>query len=280
MKLDSMLAVLLAAFALSLTACRSGNQENVVARVGKSVLTMTQIREHTPGLASPAGRAQVELYIQRWIEAEVLYQEARRRGIDKQPQVRSALQELARDVVVSSYLDQAVYGAVSVSDAEIQAYYEQEKEEFQTPVDLYHLLIILVADAGEAQRLRSEIKNGAVFNEIAELYSIDGTRSQGGDMGFVPLSALSPRLASVVTTMRRGELSLPVKSELGYNLLQLVDLSPKGTLRPLEEVRRHIEQRIVARKNEESYQQLVSKLTDEASLYSDLSKLETINTKE
>lgn len=280
MKFNSMLAALLAALALLGTACRSGDQNNVVARVGKSVLTVTELREHAPGLTTPAGRAQVELYIQRWIEAEVLYQEARRRGIDKQPQVRSALQALSRDVVVSSYLDQEVYNAVSVSDAEIQAYYEQEKEEFQTPVDLYHLLVILVADAGEAARLRNEIKNGAAFNEIAELYSIDGTRAQGGDMGFVPLSNLSPRLAAAAAAMRRGELSLPVKSELGYNILQLADITPRGTIQPLEEVRHHIEQRIIARKNEESYQRLVSKLTDEASLYSDLSKLETINTKE
>jgi parvulin-like peptidyl-prolyl isomerase len=280
MKCRPRLLLLSAAFMISFIACRSGNQEEVVARVGKSALTLQQIREETPGIATAAARAQAELYIQRWIQAEVLYQEARRREVDKQPRVRAGIQEMVRDFVVSSYLDQAVYGSVSVSDAEIQSYYQEQKDEFQTAEDLYHLWISLVADLNEANRLRTEIKNGAPFNEIASSYSLDGTRAKGGDMGYVALSTLSPRLAGAATAMRKGDLSLPVKSELGYNLLRLDDMQPRGTLRPIEAVRHQIEQRIVARKNEEKYQRLISKLTEEASLYTDLSKLDKINTKE
>ncbi len=252
----------------------------MIARVGKSELTLQDIRDHTPGLGTDAARSQAELYIQRWIESEVLYREALRRGVEKGPEVQSALREMTRDYVITVFIEQAVNESISISDAEIEGYYREESEEFQSKEDLYHLLLILVANQGDAIQLRGEIKSGAPFREIASRHSIDGSRLQGGDLGYVALRSLSPIVARAAAALRPGEISAPLKSELGYNLLELVEVQRKGSLRPIQNVRPFIEQRIIARKKEENYQRLISRLSDDATLYTDLTKLDMLKEKE
>ncbi len=280
MRTGSALAASLLLFSLTCLMCTKGEEAGIVARVGQSVLTLQEVRERNPGAGTGAARSQAERYIQHWIESELLYQEALLQGVDKQPEVQRALKELSRDYIISAFSEQAANAAVSVSDEEIQRYYQEQKEEFQAEADLYHLLLILVQNQNEALQLRRELIGGTPFSEIASRNSLDGSRLHGGDLGYVPLSALSPMLARAVSAMQPGSLSAPVKSELGYNLLRLVDVQRKGATRALEEVQPVIKQRITARKKDEALQNLISRLSSEAALYTDMTKLESLEGKQ
>ena len=280
MKTGKLLTAGLLFFPLMTLMCTKGEETGVVARVGQSVLTLQELRECTPGTGTEIARSQAERYIQHWIESELLYQEALKRGVDKQAEVQRALKEMSRDYIISAFSDQTADAAVSVSDEEVQNYYQEQKDEFQAEADLYHLLLILVQSQNEALRLRRALAGGTPFSEIAGRSSLDGSRRQGGDLGYVPLSALSPMLARAVSSMQPGSLSAPVKSELGYNLIRLVDVQRKGALRALEEVRPVIEQRITARKKEEALQNLISRLSSEAALYTDMTTLESLEGKQ
>jgi len=266
--------------ALATLMCTNKEEKSVVARVGQSVLTLQDVRERTPGAGTTAARAQAERYIQHWIESELLYQEALKSGVDKEAEVQHALKEMSRNYIITAFSERAAGVSVSVSDEEIGRYYQEQKEEFQAEADLYHALVILVQSQNEALRLRRELMEGASFSEIAGRHSLDGSRFQGGDLGFVRLSALSPMIARAVSSMQPGSLSAPVKSELGYNLIRLVEVQRKGTTRALEEVRPVIEQRIAARKQEVALQNLISRLSSEAALYTDMSKLSSLTGKE
>jgi len=266
--------------ALATLMCTNKEEKSVVARVGQSVLTLQDVRERTPGAGTTAARAQAERYIQHWIESELLYQEALKSGVDKEAEVQRALKEMSRNYIITAFSERAAGVSVSVSDEEIGRYYQEQKEEFQAEADLYHALVILVQSQNEALRLRRELMEGASFSEIAGRHSLDGSRFQGGDLGFVRLSALSPMIARAVSSMQPGSLSAPVKSELGYNLIRLVEVQRKGTTRALEEVRPVIEQRIAARKQEVALQNLISRLSSEAALYTDMSKLSSLTGKE
>ena len=261
-------------------ACMKTDESQIVARVGQAVLTLQEVEEGTPGIGTLAAKAQSELFIQRWIESELLYQEALRRNIDQHVEVQRALKKMAREYIITSFLEGAVNDTSSISDAEIQSYYQDQKDEFQTPEDLYHLEIILVQSYQEALQLRRQLANGAPFAEIARRHSIDGSRSQGGDLGFLPARNLSPILARTAAILRPGQLSDPIKSEVGYNLMQLVEVQRKGSVTPLERVRPLIQQRILAQKKEDNYQTLISQLSREATLYTDLTKLRTNKEKE
>ncbi len=279
MKVGARAAAALLLTGLVWLACRGNQEQHIVARVGKAVLTLQEVRERTPGAGSPAARSQAEYYIQHWIESELLYQEALRRGVDKEPAVRQTIREMTRDYLTTALVDHLA-GSLTVSDAEGERYYQEQPEEFQADEDLYHPLLILVRTQEEALTARRELAAGDSFAEVAKRYSIDGSRFHGGDLGYLPLRELSPLLGRAMATMRPGELSAPLKSEVGYNLIRLEAIQKKGSVRPLAEVRSELMQRILARKKEEMYQQLISRLSGENNLYTDLTLLERLKEKE
>ncbi|HNW59249.1 MAG TPA: peptidyl-prolyl cis-trans isomerase [bacterium] len=264
---------------LALISCRGKDDKSIVARVGKTVLTLQEVRERTPGVDAPAARDQAERYIQHWIESELLYQEALRRGVDKESEVRRALREMTRDYITTALVEQLAVG-ITASDAEIERYYQEQKEEFQAEEDLYHPLLILVRTADEAGTARRELNDGTSFAEVVRRYSIDGSRFQGGDLGYVPLRALSPLLSRAVSAMRPGEISAPLKSEVGYNLIRLEGVQKKGSMQPLDEVRPQVIERVLAQKKEKAYQQLITQLSGELVPYADMTLLESIKKKE
>ncbi|MGC8875163.1 MAG: peptidylprolyl isomerase, partial [Chloroflexia bacterium] len=85
--------------------------------------------------------------------------------------------------------------------------------------------ILLPSDGRQlAEYLRSLLQNGADFQKIARELSADSrTAAQGGDLGFVDTSTLSPTLAAAAATLTgTNRLSAVLKDEQGYHLLQWV----------------------------------------------------------
>jgi peptidyl-prolyl cis-trans isomerase C len=252
--------------------CR-GNEQNgdVVAQVGKSRLTTNELRIMVPHLDElRLSKSQVENLVKGWVESELIYQEALRVGLAKDEQVQRELAKMKRDFLVAQYIEKYIDERTEVSQQEAEAYYRDHIEEFQCAEDEYHIRLILVMTLSEATQIRSQLAQGEDFAQWAEKRSMDGSRLNGGDLGFVPLSRLSPLLARAVAQMRRGELSLPVKSEIGYNLLTLLEMRKKGEAYPMEEVRGMIGERVQAQKKGTLYQEVIHRLSESMDLKTDL----------
>jgi peptidyl-prolyl cis-trans isomerase SurA len=99
--------------------------------------------------------------------------------------------------------------------------------------------------------------SGDSFAELAKTYSEDPSGPLGGDLGFVnPDDLADPVLAETVKNLGIGEISEPVKSALGYHIIQATERNPDNG-----EVRiRHILIRMTA--GEDEVAELFSKGTD------------------
>jgi peptidyl-prolyl cis-trans isomerase C len=88
-----------------------------------------------------------------------------------------------------------------------------------------HALHLLVADAGLAEELRTQIVGGADFAQLAQTYSLDlSTRPAGGDLGwFAPGTLTSPEVDAAAFALQPGEVSAVVESALGYHLVQVTE---------------------------------------------------------
>jgi parvulin-like peptidyl-prolyl isomerase len=88
---------------------------------------------------------------------------------------------------------------------------------------------ILVASQEEANRIRQEILDGADFAELAVLYSRDlSTRPAGGDLGWFAKGTLTmPVVEEAIFQMEPGEISGVISSELGYHIVQLINLEER-----------------------------------------------------
>ncbi len=132
-----------------------------------------------------------------------------------------------------------------------------------------HILIKVsqIVSAAEARRklveLKSRLDNGAAkFEDLARLYSNDGSASKGGELGWIYPGDTVPEFERAMNALKPGEVSQPVESPFGYHLIEVLE-------RKTEELSRE-RQRLVARqalreqKLEEAYEDWVRQLRDRA----------------
>jgi peptidyl-prolyl cis-trans isomerase D len=129
--------------------------------------------------------------------------------------------------------------AVRVSDAEVSAYYERNRKNFERPgravVSLVSIPRAVTAQDSSAAReravqLRQEILGGAKFEDVARRESADsGSGAQGGSLGRGPRGRFVPEFENAAYALPVGEVSQPVLSSFGYHLIR-VDARQGDTL--------------------------------------------------
>ncbi|MEJ2008873.1 MAG: peptidylprolyl isomerase [Acidobacteriota bacterium] len=159
--------------------------------------------------------------------------------------------EVRTTLTLNKLMNRDVNARVSVSDADIAAYYQRNKTSFDVPEKEYHLAQIEVTPAPtrdlhnlknddaktpqmarrKIQALYAQLRSGQDFATVAENYSEDpATASSGGDMGFVPESALAsnPGIDRVVKSLKVGQISGIITTQNGYHIVKLLGTEQAG----------------------------------------------------
>jgi peptidyl-prolyl cis-trans isomerase D len=120
---------------------------------------------------------------------------------------------------------------IEVSDREIQDYYREHEEDFQTPAQAELKYVVLTkaplredtaAARAFAQELRQEILDGADFGEVARRESADDvSAAQGGSLGTVGRGQMPPSFDSVAFSVRINQVPDPVQTPFGFHVLQV-----------------------------------------------------------
>ncbi|MGN2392842.1 peptidylprolyl isomerase [Pelomicrobium sp. G1] len=111
-------------------------------------------------------------------------------------------------------------------------------------------------------QLRERIVNGADFAELARLHSEDPSASQGGDLGWVSPGDTVPAFERTMESLQPGEVSEPVKTPLGWHLIQVLERRTGDMTKERERVLAR--QSIKARKADEAYEEWLRQLRDQA----------------
>ena len=145
--------------------------------------------------------------------------------------VDSIKKRLRDGLKVSKLVRRKVALRVSVTEAEISAYLEENRAKLETGLSFHarHILITpeTDSDAGwesariKADMLRSQLLDGADFVELAQQHSRDATAKDGGDLGTLKRGELAPDVESELLGLAPGEISRPVRSALGYHVFRL-----------------------------------------------------------
>jgi parvulin-like peptidyl-prolyl isomerase len=83
----------------------------------------------------------------------------------------------------------------------------------------------IVATEEEAKKALEEINAGADFAEVTKIYSTDGTKDNGGDLGWMGLEDQNwdqDFLKAAFTLTQVGEISAPIQTQFGYHLIKLI----------------------------------------------------------
>ncbi|WP_182378188.1 peptidyl-prolyl cis-trans isomerase [Nocardioides sp. WS12] len=125
--------------------------------------------------------------------------------------------EIGDQLLVSRLFDD-VAGDVSIDEAELEAAFEDRKDELATPVRR-NLRNIVVADRPSAEKVLRRLRAGESFTAVAKATSLDSsTRDKGGDLGALPADNLEDAYAKAAFTAPVGALFGPVQTESGWNV--------------------------------------------------------------
>ena len=151
-----------------------------------------------------------------------------------------------------------VVNKVAMTEEEERAYYDSNLAEFTTPaaVTLREILISPPADfrgvsvgADEATKTRADAIRaravaGEAFDKLVADASDSPSRGKSGLIGPIKLDDLSADLRKIIEAMKIGEVSQPLRTTRGYQILRLETLSPKQTM-PFEPAREQIANRVL-----------------------------------
>jgi parvulin-like peptidyl-prolyl isomerase len=127
------------------------------------------------------------------INAELLASEARKRGLDQQPEVKERVRQILREDVVRR-MRLEVPPSTEVTEADVKAYYDKHREEFREP-ERRRVAHIVMADKAKAQKVLEQAKKASPteWGKLVRDNSLDkpaGAAAQGplelaGDLGLV-----------------------------------------------------------------------------------------------
>ncbi|MGH9221339.1 MAG: peptidylprolyl isomerase [Vicinamibacterales bacterium] len=144
-----------------------------------------------------------------------------------------------------------VRNSIVVPQADIEAFYKQNLQQYQTPAQVRasHILLKLEGkDEKQVQALADDIakkaKAGADFAALAKQYSEDESNNMnGGDLDYFGRGRMVAEFEQAAFAMKSGEISNPVKTAFGFHIIKVVDSKPETT-RPVAEVRSEIEDQL------------------------------------
>ena len=250
-------------------------EETVIASVNGTKLTLEDLYAEVPEeyLDSITGE-QKRQFLDRWINAELLYQEALRQGLQRDPTIKEEIREAERTILIADLIQRELDRRIMVTDEEALAYYQAHVEEYTRGADEVRASQILVATFEEASRIRKEIEAGGDFARLAKEHSVDPSAQQGGDLGFFGSLDVLQELSKFAFSSSPGTLSPPIKTEFGYHLLTITNSKKAGTVRSFELVRDEIIGQFSMAKERQELDKLLQELRENSSIKQNLSLLD------
>jgi peptidyl-prolyl cis-trans isomerase C len=206
---------------------QSGLPINAAASVNGVIITNDMVEQGMKVAISQGQKDSPELrkiVIEKFVEVLLLSQQAEKDGLANSEKANTQLmmirQNYLADLELSTYMSKN-----PITDADIQAEYNKEIASLgpQGMITEYKVSDIAVASEADAQAALARIKKGEPFDKVAKSVSLAPNKVQGGAVGWVQASQVSPQLASALTSLPKGQVTAPIQMQQGWYLMKLED---------------------------------------------------------
>lgn len=213
-------------------------------------------------IATPERKRQ---FVEQQALNEILLAEGKKRGYETDPAIQEQVEALKKRLVIQEVMKE-IQEAPTVSEEEVRAHYEQNKNLYSTTqVRASHILVSTEAKAREI--LEEAKKDPERFAELAKQYSADpGTKERGGDLGFFGQGRMVPAFESAAFALEHvGDISDVVQTPFGYHIIKLTGRK-EGEIKPFEEVKGRIRVQLLSQRRRSHMDEELEKLKREANL--------------
>ncbi|HWB57950.1 MAG TPA: peptidylprolyl isomerase [Chthoniobacteraceae bacterium] len=180
-------------------------------------------------------------------------------------------QKIHDETQKEKWVNEQVADKIKVSDDDAKAFYDANPDQFET-VRVSHILISVPKDASDdvveqkrkaAQAAKDRITKGEDFAKVAGEVSDDAdTKGKGGDLVDYlqpgdKLSKTLPEFEDAAFKLKKGEVSDPVETALGWHVIKVTDIKPL----PFDQVKQAIIDGLGKEKEEKAINDLLKDLS-------------------
>jgi peptidyl-prolyl cis-trans isomerase C len=179
------------------------------------------------------------------VSMQVLATQAMKEGLDKDPEVAARVSVLRMRVLADTESQNYLKGK-EPTEAEMKAEYDSAIAAMDKTE--YHARHILVASKELAEQIIKKIKGGAKFEDVAKAESTDGSKTNGGDLGWFTLARMAKPFADAVKGLKKGEMtSAPVQTQFGWHVIRLEDTREVAPP-PFDQVKQQVTNQVIQKK--------------------------------
>ena len=129
------------------------------------------------------------------------------------------------DYLSNEVRKKVVGGKGNVTDADVKAYYDKNKQKFAQP-ERRDLAVVLTKSKSKAEQAKDALESGDSFSKVAKQFSIDeASKAQGGKLPGVGKGQLEKELDEAVFEADENQLKGPIKTQFGYELFEVTKIT-------------------------------------------------------
>lgn len=241
---------------LAVLSCGQGeapvkSQGRPLARVGGEVIGEAQFKELVAELPAwtesrEKGSARVRDYLQSLVDRALILQEARARGLERDPQFRQSVEQSFDQKLAQEVDRREVHSQVAVSAEEVQQAFAERHWARQLKV-----AHIFARTRSRAEAALAALRAGRAFEEVAEEFSEDPpSAARGGEMPYYySRRNATPAVRDTLFRLQVGQVSGLVPIPRGYEIFKVLDERQVGYEKVEDQVRKELfQERLGARR--------------------------------
>jgi peptidyl-prolyl cis-trans isomerase SurA len=149
-------------------------------------------------------------------------------------QIKEEIFENIKEQMIISKMQNELTASIDVSPIEVKRFFKKIPSDslpyFSTEVKVAQIVVVPKANQGQKEKVRQQmmdmreqiLRDQSAFSSLARRYSEDGSAASGGDLPFYKRGEVDPAFEASAMTLEEGELSMPIESQFGYHLIQLI----------------------------------------------------------
>jgi len=235
----------------------------VLAKVGDKEITTAYFDRQIANLPESAKQFVTQgqgkkAMLEGMVNREIIFNEAIKKKLDKDAELQRKVEDMKRELLVTTYLQNEVISKIKVDDKEVRDFYDQNPGEFKNREEI-RISQIVVADEKKAKEALEKLSNRRDFGDLAAEISTDKpSAARKGDVGYFSRGRLPQEVRDSMFKLNVGEVSQPHKMNGSYEIYKITDR--KTTAYTFEQVKDAIRMQLFNQK----MQTEVKRIVDEA----------------
>lgn len=233
-------------------------------------LLLQQAKSMKMSVTSQQVDAQMQQLAQRFPSQEAFEQALTAQDFTMDAVKKDVESQLLRQQLVKK----EILDKVNVNARDVQNFYVKNKDKYVEAEQIHarHILVRVPQEVspaddaklkGKADEAQKRAQKGEDFAALAKELSDDGSKENGGDLGFFPRGRMVAAFEEAAFALQPGQISDVVRTQFGYHIIK-VEEHKTGRALPFDEAKEQVKEDLTREQTYERYQQYVAGLRSKA----------------